>query len=257
MIKNTAIVIGPGGVGKGPLDFLFKPNIVRIDPYRLRKKGPKTDRDDRFYANPRLRNQLYLIFETLGDQCRSLGELEWFPKSKTLFFKVRNEWQVLILIDINGETAKAEIFAPILPQLVSDPEIRMQIGETVSIILLNPGSKSVMNIDNTNELKEITCINCKCRGDSEEDIRERVSSIDTELPVWQELATQGFLIDCYGWRFPEFRYKKPPEGVSLLDHQKDLLLDARRFITEKEPELKVFFITEEEISAILSPPIDP
>ena len=36
MVKSTLILVGPGGVGKGPLAKLIRTNAVTIDPYRLR-----------------------------------------------------------------------------------------------------------------------------------------------------------------------------------------------------------------------------
>jgi len=45
MVERTLIVVGPGGVGKSPLDFLLKPDIIKIDPYRLRSDGPRNASD--------------------------------------------------------------------------------------------------------------------------------------------------------------------------------------------------------------------
>lgn len=39
MIERTVVVVGPGGVGKSPLDALFRDDMVKIDPYRLRSEG--------------------------------------------------------------------------------------------------------------------------------------------------------------------------------------------------------------------------
>jgi len=33
MVERTLIVVGPGGVGKSPLDFLLKPDIIKIDSF--------------------------------------------------------------------------------------------------------------------------------------------------------------------------------------------------------------------------------
>jgi len=54
MIERTVIIVGPGGVGKSPLDALFRDDIIKIDPYRLRPSGPR-DSNDIFYAHPKLR----------------------------------------------------------------------------------------------------------------------------------------------------------------------------------------------------------
>ena len=82
MIDSTGIVMGPGGVGKSPLDALFKNGVLRLDPYRLRQDGPKKDRDDLFYAHPQLRQRLQLIFALHGDAPRRVASgVEWFPIS--------------------------------------------------------------------------------------------------------------------------------------------------------------------------------
>lgn len=61
MIKNTLFIVGPGGIGKSPLSSLIKDEAVKIDPYRLRKRGPR-DENDIFYTHPKLRNELYDLY---------------------------------------------------------------------------------------------------------------------------------------------------------------------------------------------------
>lgn len=57
MAKSTLIVVGPGGVGKSPIDDIVRSDVVRLDPYRLRSDGPR-NQDDRLYAPPKLRDEV-------------------------------------------------------------------------------------------------------------------------------------------------------------------------------------------------------
>jgi hypothetical protein len=102
MIERTVIIVGPGGVGKSPLDALFRDDIIKIDPYRLRSSGPR-DSNDIFYAHPKLRNELLLILNALDVRSLQIGSaerpIEWFPRGKVLFFKVRRGWQFVILTE--------------------------------------------------------------------------------------------------------------------------------------------------------------
>ncbi|MBN1876076.1 MAG: hypothetical protein JXA33_17765 [Anaerolineae bacterium] len=88
MIERTVIVVGPGCVGKSPLDALFRDDVIKIEPYRLRANGPR-DSNDIFYANPKLREELLLTLAALNDRSLEIGSsewpIEWFPKSKILF----------------------------------------------------------------------------------------------------------------------------------------------------------------------------
>ena len=65
MITDTLLVVGPGGIGKSPLDRCLKADVGRIDPYRLRHAGPR-DSKDVFYAHLRLRDELYVTYQHLG-----------------------------------------------------------------------------------------------------------------------------------------------------------------------------------------------
>ena len=56
-IRKTLVIMGPGGVGKSPLDALFKDGVIRLDPYRLRPNGPR-GQGDKLYAPPELHDDL-------------------------------------------------------------------------------------------------------------------------------------------------------------------------------------------------------
>jgi len=106
MITDTLLVVGPGGIGKSPLDRGLRADVGRIDPYRLRKAGPRASRDV-FYAHPRLRDELYFMYQRLGVSLTYLTDtVHWFPAASTLFLKVRDEWQLLLLEALPLESQK-------------------------------------------------------------------------------------------------------------------------------------------------------
>ncbi len=251
MIQRTVIVCGPGGSGKSPLDHLFRDDIERIESYRLRPDGPRNGRDT-FYGNPRLYRELHVLLETLGDEPLMIGTIEWFSKSKTMFFNVRGEDQFLTLGGLDGEIAKAEIYAPFLPDILSDPEICQHLGD-VDIMILNPSCFSIAQMENLDDLKEKTDENCYARGDTEIQRERRVASIAEEAPAWKRLIEEFGAIEYWGWQFPEYRYTRPPQGMSLLDHQKGLLVRARDCLLTQKADLVIFLKSEQEIDSISEP----
>ncbi|MCH8026174.1 MAG: hypothetical protein IH866_05210 [Chloroflexi bacterium] len=256
-MQTTAIVVGPGGVGKGPLDFLFRPDVTRIDPYRLRPGGPRGEGPkDPFYANPRIREELLATLSRLGDKPRRFGSIEWLQKSNTLFFDVRGERQMLLLGGCEGRLAKAEIFAPTLSRTLSHKDLKGLFGMT-KIIVLNPASETILTMRSWGELEEATQENCKRRGDSEDTVKRRVDSIaaehDAEAPAWRKLIEKHCAKEVTGWEFPEHLYKNPAPGGSLVDHQNGLLGRARERLLSADPSLAEFLKTPEEIAGISEP----
>src|SRR5437016_4100321 len=100
MERNTLIIVGPGGVGKSPLDGRIRSDVVRFDPYRLREEGPR-DENDRLYAPPKLREELSVVLRACGDtaiiQKTEYEIVEWYPIGGVSFFTARSEWQCLII----------------------------------------------------------------------------------------------------------------------------------------------------------------
>jgi len=236
MIRDTLIIVGPGGIGKSPLDGIIKQQAVRVDPYRLRSSGPRNS-GDVFYAHPRLRDELSLTFHRLGlgPTCLS-PTVHWFPQAMTLFLKVRTEWQVLFLEPLVGEIAKAEIFAPAIPVLLSTTQIRHVFG-TVSAVVLNPVNQ-LHTMKNLDDLKKATKQNCLARGDKLDSAESRAASVDEEAPAWREMIALG------ATEYPNWPY---PEHVYTSTDRKDKLVDARRLLVEGNPRLEVFFKSEDEI----------
>ncbi|MCJ7729207.1 MAG: hypothetical protein MUO27_04935 [Sedimentisphaerales bacterium] len=242
MLENTLILVGPGGVGKGPLAQLIRDDAVTLDPYRLRWKGPRRDSDDPLYAHPKLRTELHSVLKALGDSLRRIPcepeQMEWFAKAKVLFFTVRDEWQCLILHDLDGEVAKAELYAPILPAILGIPDISQAIGNT-HVVVLNPSPERLTNMPDWSDLKSRTRDNCKQRGDSDNSVAKRVGTIPTEAPAWRTLVKEQGALEFTDWPFPEYRFKK--------EDSRQLLRKARRKILGHHPELEIFFKKEDEI----------
>jgi len=243
MIKNTLILTGPGGIGKGPLANLIRDDAVAIDPYRLRPDGPRRKSDDPLYAHPKLRTELHSILSSFGDSARNIQResneaMEWFAKAKVLFFTVRGQWQCLIFHGLDGDIAKAELYAPALPAMLGIAEIEDVMG-VPGVLVLNPASTSLSNMQDWRELEEKTRENCTLRGDPQESVQKRVDFITVEAPAWRKLVVEQGAIELTDWPFPEYRYK--PENKS------QLLRDARKFILGQAPDLEVFFKSELEI----------
>ena len=242
MLKNTLIIVGPGGVGKGPLARLIRDDAVTLDPYRLRKDGPRRDSDDPLYAPPRLRTELQAVLSVLGDSFQVIPcgteQMEWFSKGRVLFFTVRGEWQCLILHGLDGEIAKAELYAPVLPAILGIAEIGQAIGKT-AVIVLNPSPISLAEMPNWTDLQEMTQENCEKRGDSAVSVAKRVGTIPIEAPAWRKLVTEYDALEIKDWQFPEYKFKT--------EDNRQLLLRARSIILELRPELDVFFKKKDTI----------
>lgn len=243
MIKKTLMIFGPGGIGKSPLDDILVESVSRIDPYRMRNRPRDRDENggipDFFYANPKLREELIWIFENLGDEKVELStkpRLEYFRKAQTVFFKVRSDWQFLVLGNMESELAKAEIYGPVVPSLLSRKEIKAIFGE-LFIIILNP-VKPLKSLDGDyEELKKATRENCAQAGRSEKDTQKRIDSIDVEVESWLKMIDEGG-IEASNWAFPEYKYR---------NNRNETLISAKHTLLELNPELESFFLSDEEI----------
>lgn len=236
MITDTLFVVGPGGVGKSPLDKGLRDGIARIDPYRLRNAGPR-DSQDKFYAHPKLRDELYLLYQRLGLGVMYLSEtVHWFSQASTVFLKVRNEWQVLFLEGIPSGAAKAEIYAPAIPTLLSNPQIRYIFGR-ISIVILNPADPLV-TLNDIADIKNKTRYNCEKRNDTPDDVVRRVNSVEEEVAAWRQMIALG-ATEYPNWEFPEYIYREMGESETVLA--------ARNALLQRSPQLEIFFKTASEI----------
>ena len=249
MIHETLMIVGPGGIGKSPLEDIIRADAVRVDPYRLRHDGPRNPDEkgekDLLYAHPKLRDEIYLTFQRLGLGLTCLSQdVHWFPQAMTLFLKVWTDWQVLFLEGLDGHVAKAEIYAPVVPILLDNPQIRRVFGK-LSMVVLNPVGK-LQSLTDLGPLKEATRQNCRKREglkDEEPDsgtVKKRMASVDEEAAAWREMIELN-ATECANWSYPEYRYQT--------GDRKKLLADARKEILEHNPALKVFFKEEHEIKA--------
>jgi hypothetical protein len=236
MLEHTLIVVGPGGVGKGPLADLIRDDAIALDPYRLRKDGPRKDSDDPLYAPPKLRADLRAVLEGLGDCVQQLScgseKMEWFPKARVLFFTVRGEWQCLVLHGLEGAVAKAELYAPVLPALLALPGIGAALGNA-RVLVLNPSHESLLEMSDWADLESRTQQNVELRGDAQSSVQKRVGTIPTEAPAWRAILKTAAGREVKGWPFAEHRFKK--------EDKRQLLREARKVILDTHPDLAIFF----------------
>jgi len=249
-IARTVVITGPGGIGKSPLDDLFKNEMLRIDPYRLRPNGPRNSNDN-LYAPPSLHDDLKNVLEKLGDLAHPVPcqdeDIEWYPKSKVLFFTVRGVWQCLFLDNTElaqAELAKAEIYAPVLVALLDGCSAFKKVLGEIQIIVLNPATQSLTKMTDWNELKAQTRKNCEKRGDEAQSINARMDSINAEAPAWKSLTEEYHATEYVGWPFAEYYY---PEEDKYRTARAAMLLQARQRLLRGDPILEEFFKAEEEI----------
>ena len=256
MLRKTIIVVGPGGVGKSPLDVIFRVD-ARIDPYRLRRDGPRAS-DDVFYAPPKLYPELTSALEILEDErqppkpqeLKPPHEIEWYEKSKTLFFNVCQEKQFLLLGGLKNRTAKAEINAPVLCEILDGviPGLKGVFGR-VHIIVLNPASVGVSEENALPVIQGKTADNCKARGDSDESVRRRCDSVAEELDTWKRLIQQHGATEYANWEYPEYLYNDRSSARTLVEHRIDLLCRAKKCLLAGDPELKGLVKSDKAIRA--------
>ena len=259
MPERTLLVCGPGGVGKSPLDALVGCDVVRVDPYRLRAEENPRNAGDHLYAHPKLRCELHRVLTASGERVVTIeGDVEWFPKSQTVFFRVREDWQLLFLGDLTGKSAKAELYAPILPVLLSIDEVRERLGH-IDTVVLNPAPDSICAMSKSKcwtALQMKTEWNCSQRGDSVKSVCDRVASAAREAPAYARLITDCSATEYVGWGFPEYAYQdrhKTDPGVDLLTHQQQTLIGARSCLLSKNPNLARFVKSEDGIRRISAP----
>lgn len=258
--KKTVFILGPSGIGKSNLDLIFSSQVVRINPYRLREGGPREEKilaffhngkrikkieKDWYYASPELKIQTEYLMELLEDKKKGLGEdIYWYPKGKTLIFKVRKTWQVLPFLKYlrqdSGKYCKAEIYTLLFPHLLTRPDFDF-FGEA-KVIILNPADVSI-TCDKEGvlgKIKEATEKNLSNRGDTMDNIKKRVVSLDKEFKVWKQLLTDARIkekvTEYINWQFPEYKYYQSAGVEKIIGMAKDCLL-------QKNKELKEFFVS--------------
>ena len=191
MAKSPLVIVGPGGVGKSLINDLVAHNVVRLDPYLLRSDGPR-DNGDFLYATPKLRQELACVFRELGDTtiAKKVDDettVEWYPGAGVAFFMVRGEWQCVIVPSDTETLAKIEIYAPVLPTLITIDEFIAAFC-AVKIVVLSPAPESLSSMRDWTEIEKRTRHNCKERGDSDKSVEKRVKSVPSEATHWRQLV---------------------------------------------------------------------
>ena len=118
-MKTTIILIGHSGVGKSPLENIFKPAVKISAPLRVRDK-PR-DEKDIFYIPQQARD----ILKNLNREkvLAVSGDIEVYPS--VIFFPVRGSDQVALNhTNDPQEYVKYEIFAPVYYDLFFTPAVR-------------------------------------------------------------------------------------------------------------------------------------
>jgi len=257
MAERSVILMGPGGVGKGPAMEVF--TVDRTwNPYRMRIKGPKP-RDRTKYVSPTVYLQFQLVLQNHIEKPVRLGELPdapliddipewssilrerqkrlfddnrkhvlWYPKSQVLFYPVRKEQFQMLFLDGDG-TMRAELYAPAAAVMLREPALRTHFGELV-VLVLNPTSNGIME-GCLKDLEDRTRINAEERDGKGDSAEGRVRSVSEELPAWQSVVGEGYGRDCSDWKFPEWRYIRPDRSVQVLK-----LEENERTSLEKRPE---------------------
>ncbi len=254
-MKKTLFISGPSGIGKSPIDFAIKNDITGINPYRLREHPRNSE--DYFYGNWLLKEDFLNILSIHNekfDREISNEELEWYPKSKTLFFNARGTWQILPLYKNFKQEGlfKTEIYAPALPALLQKNSFTNIFGE-IFFLLLNPASKSILEMEgNYDELKLLTTINLIHAGEKKEKILGRINSLDKEISAWQtilKILDKGSVLEIKNWKYSEGTYLDTClNEKKLIQFQKDNLVSAKDTILKaSKNELKDFFKDSEQI----------
>jgi hypothetical protein len=257
-MKLTTIVMGHAGVGKSPLNRLFRDEVLRIEPYRVRE-APR-GKDDSFYASQEVRDKLKLL--SSRDIIEVINDIEIHPM--VTFFKVRGSDQFLFTpIEPYGDRPyKVEIYAPVLLRLLEFDITReilpFLVGgkhNLVLILILNSCRKPLNNkLFKVSELEAKTELAVMCRHKlkgtpsekAEKDAKKRIQSLHEELPAWKTLGTKSApefaVVDIDRWEYLEYTYLvhpvndvkqlKPIPKRQLLAHQKTRLKAAKRKVLE-------------------------
>ena len=98
---------------------------------------------------------------------------------------------------------------------------------------------SAADLNNIEELKDLTRKNCKNRGDNEGSINETLISVDEELESWKQMVDEFEATEYKNWNFPEYLY--------MTDRRIELLKEARNCLLEKNSQLEIFFKPENQI----------
>jgi len=226
-MKTTIMLIGHSGVGKSPLENIFKPAVKISAPLRVRDR-PR-DEKDIFYIPQQVRDTL----KNLNREKVLAVSGDIVVYSSVIFFPVRGNDQVVINHSNDShEYMKYEIFAPVYYKLLNIPEVREFYpfltggpDHRVLVILLNPTPAGFldMGFDKTGLLKKAEN-GLRCRHklmgteqlEIEKDVAKRIKHINDELPAWKALLNipgnfpNFFVLEILNWEFFEYTYNAKP-----------------------------------------------
>ncbi|MBN2411233.1 hypothetical protein JXQ31_06025 [candidate division KSB1 bacterium] len=282
-MQTTIMFIGHSGIGKSPLENLFKPGVKISAPLRVRD-NPR-DEKDIFYIPQQAR-------DTMKRLCREnvlavSRDIEVYPS--VIFFPVRGSDQVVINhTKEHPEYIKYEIFAPVYYDLLRLPAVREYYpfltggpDHRVLAILLNPTAVGFneQEFDREDLVKKaehgIRCryelMNDKkpAQAEIDRDVNKRIKHMNDELPAWKALLNLTgkypnlFFLEIKNWEFFEYTYYAEPvedfknaKRIAGNEYKRARLISARRKLIDSiksvYPDLgaeieKNCFKTEKEI----------
>ncbi len=157
-MRNTCVIIGPGGIGKSPVKHVFNVND-KWDPARMRIEGPRTKESEvggkknvkaeKKYADPEIYWKLRCLVKpkSLGILNKSPGE---YPDDKKVYcynhsdkngklhglillYPVRDEQYQMLVINSPQEDCdekiQAEIYSPVLNIMMQNDMVKGVLGE--------------------------------------------------------------------------------------------------------------------------------
>ena len=68
--------------------------------------------------------------------------------------------------------------------------------------------------------------------------------------MWKQLIEEHAATEYRAWEFPEYLYKRPSPGVSMVQHQKQTLIKARNRLLEGNSDLGTILKRDDEIERI-------
>ena len=126
---------------------------------------------------------------------------------------------------------RIEIYAPILVELLKCPDPAGFLQGETFILFLNPWSRPITEIDpmefdaSDSEEREIATEILRKRGDTDEEIEQRIGCLPEELEAWQAMrkmadtSPQLHFVDAVAWPHVEHTYRADFDGRAELAYE--------------------------------------
>ena len=192
------LVFGPSGIGKSPLDEIFRDEVRRLEPHRVRD-APR-DSLDRYHLSKIAHTSILLLPADQEPKGPFGGASQIFVHSTVALFKVRAEDQVLFRPGdgIPSGVTMVEIFGPVFRDLLDQRGtvgwVDALFSGTVFAIFLNPWSRPFAQVEpnmagnpaspDGRVLVELL----EQRHEPPAKIERRVANIVEELRAWRSIA---------------------------------------------------------------------